>query len=105
MSLVDTFVEQIPAYVADELDAVARRQVEEALVSSAALRGELEQYQRLFVLLTALAEEDVSLSTAAERRLMRHLAFTWYLGSAARMVEGLFGAYGRAILHYVGGVR
>ena len=42
---------------------------------------------------------------AAERRMLRQLAINWYLGGIARFVEGLTGAYGRALLYYLGGGR
>lgn len=105
MSTTDEVLNLLPAYAADELDAPARERVERALAASPPLREELARYRRLFVLLAALADEDVAMEGAAERRMMRHLAFNWYLGGAVRFVEGLAGAYGRALLYYLGGGR
>ena len=105
MSGVDEVLNLLPAYVADELDAEARERVERALESSPRLRDELARYRRLMVLLAALAEEEVAMSRGAERRMLAVLALNWYLGGAARLVEGLAGAYGRALLHYLGGGR
>lgn len=105
MSANDEVMNLLPAYVNDELDAEARGRVERALATSPDLRAELARYQRLFVLLAALADEEVALEARAGRQMMRHLAFNWYLGGAARFVEGLAGAYGRALLYYLGGGR
>lgn len=105
MSGVDEVLNLLPAYVADDLDAAARERVERALASSPRLRDELVRYQRLMVLLAALAEEEVAMPASAERRMLRQLAIGWYLSGAARFVEGLVGAYGRAVLHYLSGGR
>ena len=103
MSAIDEVLHLLPAYVADELDAAERERVERALAGSPRLREELGRYQRLFVLLAALADEDVALGTTAERRMLRQLAIGWYLGGVVRFVEGVAGAYGRALIHYLGG--
>lgn len=105
MSGTDEVLNLLPAYVADELDAAERERVAHALAASSRLQDELVRYQRLFVLLAALADEDVALGATAERRMLRQLAIGWYLGGAARFVEGLVGAYGRALIHYFGGGR
>lgn len=105
MSAIDEVLDLLPAYAADELDAAERERVARALAASPGLRDELARYQRLLVLLVALADEDVALGATAERRMLRQLAIGWYLGGAARFVEGLVGAYGRALLHYLGGGR
>jgi len=105
VSAIDEVLNLLPAYVADELDAAARERVERALAQSPQLRDELVRYRRLFVLLAALADEEVTLGVSAERRMLRQLAIGWFLGGAARFVEGLVGAYGRALIHYLGGGR
>lgn len=92
----------LPAYASDELDAEARARVERALAGSPQLRAELLAYRRLFVLLAALADEEVTPGPAVERRIMRQITVQWYLGTAARLVEDLAGAYGRAFLYYLG---
>ncbi len=105
MSAIDEVLHLLPAYVADGLDAAERDRVEHALTQSPPLRDELVRYQRLFVLLAALADEELALGATAERQMLRQLAIGWYLGGAARFVEGLVGAYARALLHYLGGGR
>ena len=105
MSTTAEVLDLLPAYAADELDAPARERVERALAASPPLREELDRYRRLFVLLAALADEEVAMDASAERQMLRHLAFNWYLGGAARLFEGLVGAYGRALLYYLGGGR
>ncbi len=102
MSATGEIMNLLPAHVADELDAAERERVERALAESPRLYDELVRYQRLFVLMAALADEDVALDATAERRMLRQLAIGWYLGGVARFVEGLAGAYGRALLHYLG---
>ncbi len=103
MSGHDELLELLPAYVAGELDAAEQGRVTRALADSPRLREELARYQRLFVLLAALAEEDIAPEAATERRIMRQLAIRWYFGGAARFLEGVAGAYGRAVLYYLGG--
>lgn len=102
MSTGDDVRDLLPAYAADELGPEERARVEAALAASAGLRDELLGYRRLFVLLAALAEEEVVPGAAIERRVMRQVAVQWYLGTAVRLVEGLAGAYGRAFLYYLG---
>ena len=105
MSALDEVLDLLPAYAADELAAAERERVARALAASPRLREELARYRRLFVLLAALADEEVALGATAERRLLRQLAIGWYLGGVVRFVEGVAGAYGRALLHYLGGGR
>lgn len=105
MSATDEVLSLLPAYVADELDAAERERVERALAAAPRLRDELVRYRRLFVLLAALADEEVALGATAERRMLRQLAIGWYLGGVVRFVEGVAGAYGRALIHYLGGGR
>lgn len=103
MSGYDALLALLPAYAAGELDAVEQERVTRALAESARLREELARYRRLFVLLVALAEEEVAPAAGFDRRVMRQVAIQWYLGSTARFLEGLAGAYGRAIRYYLGG--
>ncbi|CAA9550725.1 MAG: hypothetical protein AVDCRST_MAG18-295 [uncultured Thermomicrobiales bacterium] len=105
MSATDEVLDLLPAYVADELDAAERERVERALAGSPRLHEELGGYRRLFVLLAALADEEVVLTASAERRMLRQLAIGWYLSGTVRFVEGLAGAYGRALIYYLGGGR
>jgi len=101
----DELLELLPAYAAGELDAAEQERVTRALAESARLREELARYRRLFVLLVALAAEEVAPDAGFDRRIMRQVAIRWYLGSTARFLEGIAGAYGRAIRYYLGGQR
>ena len=103
MSPHDDVLELLPAYVAGELDAAAQERVTRALAESPRLRDELARYRRLFVLLAALAEEQIVPDAGLDRRIMRQIAIRWYFGGTARFLEGLAGAYGRAVLYYLGG--
>ena len=103
MSPHDDVVELLPAYVAGELDADVQERVTRALAASPRLREELARYRRLFVLLAALAAQEVAPDAGLDRRIMRQVAIRWYFGGAARFLEGLAGAYGRAVLYYLGG--
>ncbi len=102
MNAHDDVLELLPAYAAGELADAEQERVTHALAASPRLREELARYRRLFVLLAALAEEEVTPNTGFDRRVMRQIAIQWYLGSAARFLEGVVGAYGRAILFYLG---
>jgi len=101
----DELLALLPAYVAGELDAGEQERVTRALAESSRLREELARYRRLFVLLAALVEEDVAPDAGLDRRVMRQIAIQWYFGGAARFLEGIAGAYGRAVLYYLGGQR
>ena len=103
MSGYDDVLELLPAYVAGELAAAEQGRVTRALAESARLREELARYRRLFVLLAALVEEEIAPDGGLDRRIMRQVAIQWYFGSAARFLEGVVGAYGRAVIYYLGG--
>jgi len=64
----------LAAYVAAELDASEYACVEHALTHSARLRRELRRYQRLFALLAAAAEEDITPDATFVRRLRHRFA-------------------------------
>ncbi len=51
--------ELLPAYAAGELSEEESERVEAALAESQRLRAELSRYERLFVLLSAAAAEEV----------------------------------------------
>jgi anti-sigma factor RsiW len=93
-------LELLPAYVADELGVDERAHVERALANSARLRDELARYRHLFVLLAALSLDARDAPAGLDARIMRQVAVQWYLDAAVRWLEGLTGAYGRALLHY-----
>lgn len=93
--------ELLPAYVAGELSGPELESVEASLAGSPRLREEARRYERLFVLLSAAAAEELDAPTGFEGRVARQVAVRAYLGAAARVAEGLLGAYGRAIVYYL----
>lgn len=93
--------ELLPAYVAGELSGPELERVEAALAGSPDLQDELRRYERMFVLLHAAAAEEMEAPAGFERRVARQVAVKAYLGAAARLAEGLLGAYGRAIIYYL----
>ncbi len=94
--------ELLPAYVAGELDETEDGRVEAALVASPRMREELVRYERLFVLLSAAAAEEVRVPADLRARAMFWITLSAYLEGAARLAEGLLGAYGRAFVYYLG---
>jgi anti-sigma factor RsiW len=93
--------ELLPAYAAGELAQPEREQVEAALAESPSLREELARYQTLFLLLAAAASEDLQAPGDIQAQVARRLAIKAYLELASELVEGLLGAYGRAIVYYL----
>lgn len=93
--------ELLPAYIAGELSAQERVRVEEALAGSRRLREELARYERLFVLLSAAASEEVRAPSGLRSSVMRRVTLIHYLDAAAGMAEDLLGAYGWAIVYYL----
>lgn len=93
--------ELLPAYVAGELSGPELELVEVALAGSSRLREETRRYERMFVLFSAAAAEEMEVPAGFERRVARRVAVKAYLGAAARMAEGILGAYGRAALYYL----
>lgn len=93
--------ELLPAYVAGELSDAEEARVEAALADAPGLRDELARYERLFVLLVAAAAEEVEAPAGLQNRVARQVVMRSYLGAAASLVEGLLGAYGRAVIYYL----
>lgn len=93
--------ELIPGYVLGELREEERERVEAALAESPHLRTELSRYERLFVLLSAAASEEVRVPADLRTRIALQLALRAYLGAAAELVNSLLGAYGRALIYYL----
>lgn len=91
----------LPAYAWGELDEEQASRVEEAIASSEELRRELERYERLSVLLAAAAAQEIEPSGGLERRIQRQLALRAYVEAAERVVAGVLGAYGRALIDYL----
>ncbi len=94
--------ELLPAYVTGELLDDDRAKVEAALAESAELRAELARYQRLFVLFTIAATEDLRTPADLSTRIMRQVVVTHYLTRITNFTYDLAGAYGRAIIFYLG---
>ncbi|MGH3086268.1 MAG: anti-sigma factor family protein [Rubrobacteraceae bacterium] len=93
--------ELLPAYAAGELEGEDAERVEAALEESPQLREELKEYENLFVLLAAAAEEEVKAPASFRKRVERRVAIQAYLAAAANTLDGLLGAYGRAIIYYL----
>ncbi|MBA2692444.1 MAG: zf-HC2 domain-containing protein [Rubrobacter sp.] len=93
--------ELLAAYATGELEGEEIERVEAALETSPRLRSELEQYETMFVLLAAAAEEEVKAPKGFRGRVARRVAITAYLGAATNVLDDLLGVYGRAILYYL----
>ncbi len=93
--------ELLAAYATGELEGEERERVESALEESPRLRRSLEQYETMFVLLAAAAEEEVKAPKSLRGRVDRRVAVQAYLGAATNVLDDLLGAYGRAILYYL----
>ena len=91
----------LPAYAWGELDEQQASRVEEAIASSEELRRELERYERLSVLLAAAAAQEIEPPGGLEKRIQRQLALKAYVEAAERVVAGVLGAYGRALIDYL----
>lgn len=91
----------LAGYVVGELSDAERAQVEAALAGSAHLRTELARYVRLFALLGAAAAEVVEIPDHLPARIARQVAMTTYLNAEATLVDGLLGAYSRALVYYL----
>ena len=61
--------ELLPAYVAGELSEEESERVEAALAESPRLRDEFSRYERLFVLLSAAAAEEVRVPADLRTRI------------------------------------
>lgn len=94
--------ELLSGYIAGELDEEEDGKVEAALAGSPRLREELVRYERLFVLLSATAAEEVRVPKDLRARAMFWITLSAYLEGVARLAEGLLGAYGRAFTYYLG---
>ena len=94
--------ELLPGYVTGELSEEAAERVEVALAGSPRLRIELSRYERLFVLLSAAAAEEVRVPADLRTRVFLRITLTAYLSAAAELLGSLLGAYGRAIRYYLG---
>ncbi len=93
--------ELLPSYAAGELSGEELERVEAALEESPRLREELEKYEGMFALLAAAAEDEIKAPASLRGRVDRRVAIQAYLGAAANTLDGLLGAYGRAIIYYL----
>lgn len=93
--------ESLPAYVAGELSDEESERVEAALAESPRLRAELSRYERLFVLLSAAAAEEVRVPADLRTRVFLWITLNAYLSAAVELLGALLGAYGRAIVYYL----
>lgn len=91
----------IPAYLAGELSERESLRLETGLRESARLREELRRYERLFVLLSAAAAEEVRAPKGLQSRVAMQVVLQAYLKAAAGLASGLLGDYGRAIVYYL----
>ena len=94
--------ELLPGYVTGELSEEEAKRVQVALAGSPRLRVELSRYERLFVLLSAAAAEEVRVPADLRTRVFLRITLNAYLGAAAQLLGSLLGAYGRAIVYYLG---
>jgi anti-sigma factor RsiW len=93
--------ELLPAYVAGELSEEDSERVEAALARSSRLRAELSRYERLFVLLSAAAAEEVRVPAELRTRIILQITLTAYLDATAELLGGILGAYGRALVYFL----
>lgn len=93
--------ELLPAYVAGELSEEESERVEAALAQSPRLQTELSRYERLFVLLSAAAAEEVRVPADMRTRIMFQITISTYLSAAAELLGGVLGAYGRALIYFL----
>jgi anti-sigma factor RsiW len=93
--------ELLPAYAAGELSEEESERVEAALAGSARLRNELQRYERLFVLLSAAAAEEVRVPVDLRTSIIVQITMSAYLDAAAQLLGGLLEAYGRAVVYFL----
>jgi anti-sigma factor RsiW len=101
MSARDEVAALLPAYAAGELMAADRAWVEAALARSPRLRAELARYERLFALLAA-ARGEVVPPAGLGGRIARQMVARGDLRAAAGLAGDALGAYGRALVYYLG---
>ncbi len=93
--------ELLPAYVAGELSEEENERVEAALAESPRLQTELSRYERLFVLLSAAAAEEIRVPADLRRRITVQITLNAYLDAAADLLGDILGAYGRALIYFL----
>ncbi len=93
--------ELLPAYVAGELSEEESKRVEAALAESRQLQVELSRYERLFVLLSAAAAEEVRVPADLRMSIISQITLSAYLSAMVKLVDDLLGAYGRALVFFL----
>lgn len=96
----ETIEDLLQGYATGDLSEREAERVENALAGSPSLREELARYERILVLLTAAAEEEVKVPRDLRTRVAMQVAMSAYLSAAAEFAGGLLGAYGRAFVYY-----
>ncbi len=91
----------LPGYALGELSEEEAEQVEAALAGSSRLRAELSRYERLFVLLSAAAAEEVRVPADLQARVMVQITLSAYLSAVAELLGDVLGAYGRAVVYFL----
>ncbi|MBV9452911.1 MAG: zf-HC2 domain-containing protein [Rubrobacter sp.] len=93
--------ELLPAYLTGELSEEERERVEAALTESSRLQGELSRYERLFVLLSAAAAEEIRVPTDLRTSIMLQITLSAYLSAAAKLAGDLLETYARAVVFFL----
>ena len=93
--------ELLPGYVNGELSDEESARVEAALAESPRLQLELSRYERLFVLLSAAASEEVRVPADLRTRIALQITMNAYLDAAANLLGNILGAYGRALVYFL----
>jgi anti-sigma factor RsiW len=93
--------ELLPAYVAGELSEEENKRMEAALAESPRLKTQLSRYERLFVLLSAAATEEIRVPADLRTRITVQIALNAYLDAAADLLGDILGAYGRALIYFL----
>ncbi len=93
--------ELLLAYAAGELSEEESKRVEAALAGSERLRKELQRYERLFVLLSAAATEEVRAPVDLRTSIIVQITISAYLDGAAQLLGDLLEDYGRAVVYFL----
>ncbi len=92
----------LSAYAFGELSDAERREVEAALAASPELHREVSRYRQLHLMLTRAAAEDVRVPDDLQARINQKVTVRSWLSGTLDLAPGVLGAYGRAIVHYLG---
>lgn len=93
--------ELLPAYAWGELSEEDSLRVEAAVAESPRLQDELSHYERLSVLMAAAVEEQIEAPANLRGRIDRQVALKAYVGAAEKVMLGVLGAYGKALIDYL----